>query len=91
MAEVQGDGGEADHVVAATAERPPVVVAAAASTIEVERCRDAAPEVLAERFARAAYRPLFSQVDDVVPDAAAPLDDVRRQTLRAVGVTVGTA
>lgn len=112
---------EADHLVAAIAERPPVVVAAAASTIEVERCRDAmddafvlwldaAPEVLAERFASGAYRPrfgkdpldllrsqdpvrrpLFSQVADVVLDAAAPLGDVRRQALRAVGATVGSA
>lgn len=110
---------EADHVVAAVAERPPVVVAAAASTVEVERCReamdrafvlwlDAPPEVLAQRFTSGAYRPafgkeplallreqdpvrrpLFSQVADVVLDAAAPLERVRAAALRAVGVPEG--
>lgn len=63
---------EAQHLVRAVRERPPVVVAGAASTIEVPECReamadglvlwlDAAPEVLATRFESDNHRPRFGQ------------------------------
>ena len=60
---------------------PPVVVAAAASTIEVPRCREALHEafvvwidtdtdVLVERFASGAHRPNFSTVVDMLREQA---------------------
>lgn len=63
---------EAEHLITGIRERPPVVVAAAASTIDVERCRealeaafvlwlDAPPEVLSERFSSGSHRPSFGQ------------------------------
>lgn len=72
---------EAEHLLAGVAERPAVVVAAAASTVEVPRCRaaladafvlwlDAPPEVLAERFGADDYRPRFG---------SDPLELLRRQ------------
>ena len=68
---------------------PPVVLAAAASTIEVPRCRDALQEafvvwidtdtaVLVERFASGAHRPNFSTVVDMLREQA-----VRRRPLFA--------
>jgi shikimate kinase len=79
---------EEEHVVKAIRERPPVVVAAAASTIEVPRCReamaearvlwlDAPPSVLAKRFESGAHRPRFGQ------DIASLLEaqDARRRPL----------
>lgn len=79
---------EARHLLDALAERPPVVVAAAASTVERADCRaalraatvvwlDAATAVLVGRFAGGAYRPRFG------PDLAVMLtgQDRRRRPL----------
>lgn len=63
---------EAQHLVRAVRERPPVVLAGAASTIELPECReamgeglvlwlDAAPGVLAARFESGTHRPRFGQ------------------------------
>ena len=83
----KADGADALHELEADQllERlagPPVVVAAAASTIEVPRCRDAlreafvvwidtATEVLVERFASGPHRPNFSTVVDMLHEQAA--------------------
>lgn len=79
---------EAGHLLESLAERPPVVVAAAASTVERAGCRaalgaaavvwlDADTAVLVGRFASAAHRPRFD------PDLAVMLaeQDRRRRPL----------
>lgn len=87
---------EAEHVVKAIRERPPVVVAAAASTIEEPRCRaamrealvlwlDAPPHVLAQRFDSGEHRPRFGQ--DVV-SLLTEQDARRRPLLSAVADAV---
>lgn len=87
---------EAEHVVAAVHERPPVVAAAAASTIEVPRCRaamkealvlwlDAPPHVLAQRFESGAHRPRFGQE---VVDLLKAQDARRRPLLASVADVV---
>ncbi|GII00771.1 shikimate kinase [Planobispora takensis] len=63
---------EAAHLSEALAERPAVVIAAAASTVDTPDCRrmlkeavvvwlDAPPEVLAERMRSGAHRPHFER------------------------------
>ncbi len=80
------DGADALHELEAlhvleTLAGPPVVLAAAASTIEVERCRealrdafvvwiDADTDVLVERFSSGAHRPNFSTVEDMLHEQA---------------------
>ncbi len=75
---------EARHLLDGLAERPPVVVAAAASTVERADCRaalraatvvwlDAATAVLVGRFASGAHRPRFD------PDLAVMLADQDRR------------
>jgi shikimate kinase len=83
---------EAEHALAALAERPPVVLAAAASCIEVPECRaaldkalvlwlDAPPAVLAERFVSGSHRPRFGQE---VAALVAEQDGRRRPLLEQV-------
>jgi len=84
-------GWEAQHVLRGVAERPPVVVAAAGSTIEAPEVRaalrddalviwlDAPPQVLAERFGAQSYRPRFG----VEPGDLLREQDARRRPLFA--------
>ena len=87
---------EAEHVVKGALERPPVVVAAAASTIEQARCRaamreafvlwlDAPPDVLAQRFESGEHRPRFGQE---IVDLLEEQDERRRPLLAGVADVV---
>lgn len=79
---------EAEVLLDALAQRPPAVIAAAASTVDGARTRaalgrafvvflDGPPEVLAERMRSGAHRPRFQ------PDLAAMLTEQRARRLAA--------